>query len=245
MFQLVFWVGAALLLFLYGLSYGHWKIALIRNLYFPIVGFLLSGSMTFFYGHRIFRQFGHPILLIGAVSGVAALLTATILNPVTFSLLGSPITEMPLKIVSTDTLYFGLFYFVWSLLYLRHAASADAEQAGEGMQINVRNITVEVRGEVRTLEIADLECVCSSGDYVELMTDKGVYLKKQTLSKFEHELPPGGFARIHRTTIVNKEKIVSVKPKGRGVFEISLAGGATVQSSRSYRHAIDGLLPKA
>ena len=233
------------MLFLYGLSYGHWEIALIRNLYFLLVGFLLSSSMTLFYGQRAFRRFGHPILLVGLASGLAALLTAAMLNPVLFSLLGRPVAQMPFEILSTDTLYFGLFYFVWSLLYLRRAGSPHAAQTDNGKQGNERSITVEVRGEVRALEIADLVCVQSNGDYIELTTDKGTYLKKETLSNFEHRLPPNGFARIHRTTIVNRDKIVSVLAKGRGVYEITLAGGAKVQSSRSYKHAIDGLLPKA
>ena len=233
------------MMFLYGLSYGHWKIALIRNLYFPLVGFLLSSSMILFYGHRAFRRFGHRNLLVGLASGLAALLTAVILNPVLFSLLGSPVAQMPFEIVSTDTLYFGLFYFVWSLLYLRRVGSSHAARTDDGKQGNEHKITIEVRGEARSLETTDLVCVQSNGDYIELTTDKGTYLKKQTLSNFEHRLPPDGFARVHRTTIVNKDKIVSVIAKGRGVYEMTLAGGATVQSSRSYKHAIDGLLPKA
>ena len=152
---------------------------------------------------------------------------------------------MPFEIVSTDILYFGLFYFVWSLLYLQRAGSPHPVQTDGAKQGNAGNITVEVRGEFRTLEIADLLCVQSNGDYIELTTDKGTYLKKQTLSNFEHRLPPNGFARVHRTTIVNKDKILSVTAKGRGVYEITLAGATTVQSSRSYKHAIDELLPKA
>ena len=237
-FQIFYWAMAALLLFLYGLTYGHWEVALIRNLYFPVVGLILSTAMIPLYEQDIFRDPQKQWLLMAFTSGAAAIITAFILNPITFALLGSKLSVLPLKAFSKDTLYFALFYFVWSMLYF-------GRQKQTGHDKDTPNITVESRGEIRTLNIDDVECVQSSGDYIDLMTPAKNYLKKETLSNFETEMGQDVFKRIHRTTIVNVSHITSVVSKGRGVYEVTLTSGRKVLSSRSYRDEIETILPTA
>ena len=51
-FHAAFWLLAAVALFVYGLTYGHVRIALIRNLYNPLVGFACSYLIRTVYEHR-------------------------------------------------------------------------------------------------------------------------------------------------------------------------------------------------
>ena len=239
-FQILYWLAAAGLLFLYGLGYGHWEVALIRNLYFPVVGLAISSAAIPFAG-KIFLGAGPraliPLLLFCAV---AALVTAAILNPITFALLGEEIAVLPLEYLSADTLYFALFYFLWSQLIQKRLVPIP--QGDDG---GTESITVENRAGIKTLSLADLECVQSGGDYVELKTGSGSYLKKETLSNIAEQLPKADFTRVHRTTIVNNSKVLEVTSKGRGIYEITLASGLVVRSSRSYRDHIANILPPA
>ena len=56
-------------------------------------------------------------------------------------------------------------------------------------------------------------------------------------------LDPDRFKRVHRSTIVNAEKVERVSPKSGGSFEITLEGGRSVQSSRAYRTVVESILP--
>lgn len=238
-FQLTFWVVAAVLLFLYGLSYGHWEVALIRNLYLPVIGLLLSSAAVPLYRHSHLDWDYKSFVIVALVCSVAALITALVVNPITFALLGEEITAIPRADFLTDMLYFVLFYLVWSLLYLYRFGQAREKEVG-GFEVTVENL-----GEIRKLALQDLECVRASDDYIELVTATQSYLKKETLSNFEDQLPPDIFVRVHRGAIVNREHIEAVKPLQRGTHEITLRSGLKIKSSRSYKDSIATLLPSA
>lgn len=75
------------------------------------------------------------------------------------------------------------------------------------------------------------------------ITSTNTYLKRDTLSNLESLLDPGRFKRIHRSTIVNADKIERVTPKSGGSFEITLEGGRSAQSSHAYRAVVETILP--
>ena len=237
-FQLKFWATAALLLFLYGLSYGHWEIALLRNLYLPVIGFALSTCMVPLYSRVELVWDYRSVVTVALVCSVAALVTALVVNPITFALLGEEITTLPRTEFLTDMLYFALFFVVWTLLYLYLFRERQSPAPRP-------SLIVESKGEILRLDLDDLECVKASDDYVELFTDGQSYLKKETLAKLEQQLPSESFMRIHRGVIINTRQVVSVRPQPRGVYEITMRSGLTVNSSRTYREDIATILPDA
>jgi hypothetical protein len=171
--------------------------------------------------------------------------SALILNPITYLMAGVNIHTVPHEILSTGTLYFALFYFVWSVLYFQLSSrsilgAALPQSHGQDMVFKV-----EKMGEKRLLHDRDICCVNASGDYVELVTAVNSYLKKETLSKLESQLDKSRFRRVHRSTIINTGKIESVVQKPGGTFEIRLEGGHIVHSSRSYKAIVESILPQA
>jgi len=104
---------------------------------------------------------------------------------------------------------------------------------------------VEKMGQKRLLQDRDICCVNASGDYVELVTAANTYLQKETMAQLERQLDKERFKRVHRSTIINAEKIESVVQKPGGAFEIKLEGGHTVLSSRSYKAVVESILPQA
>ena len=60
------------------------------------------------------------------------------------------------------------------------------------------------------------------------------------LSSVDARLAPHGFARVHRSRLVNKAHIRAIRPTGAGDVEIELSDGRTLAGSRRYRAALAG-----
>ncbi|MDH4255763.1 MAG: hypothetical protein OEX13_14725 [Gammaproteobacteria bacterium] len=185
-FHVTFWVAAAIALFLYGLTYGHVAVAVVRNLYNPLVGFGFSYLIKTVYDSRFPSGFGRRLLLISGLSFLGALVSALVVNPITFGLLGYEIGDLPLRNLLQDGLYFVLLYLVWSLLYLqlmgRSLVPAPADTSATG------TINVTKGNQVFKLDLANITCIKACGDYVELCTDSEKYLKHGTISSYEKAL---------------------------------------------------------
>jgi DNA-binding LytR/AlgR family response regulator len=52
-------------------------------------------------------------------------------------------------------------------------------------------------------------------------------------------LSPHGFARTHRSWLVNRDRILEIEPAGSGDFKLRLADEVSAPPSRRYRDAID------
>ena len=234
LFNLGYWLlaAAALLIDAWSEAQRHWDVAILRYLYFLVVVLLASSALTLIYGSDWFRCRTRRLPWLVACSAGAALLTALIVNPITYLMVGANIHAVPHQILSTGTLYFALFYLVWSVLFFQlrgeSAPATGAATASEGGLV----FKVEKQGERRQLRDRDICYVGASGDYVELVTATNRYLQKQSLSHLAEQLDKARFRRIHRSTIINMDKIESMVPKAGGVFEIT-ADGKQIFSKRS------------
>jgi two-component system LytT family response regulator len=81
--------------------------------------------------------------------------------------------------------------------------------------------------DVRWLEAAD--------NYVNVHTSAGAELLRSTLGALEARLDPRRFVRVHRGAIVNIDHLQAMEPWGQGEYLLTLAGGARITSSRTYR----------
>ncbi|NIV18209.1 MAG: hypothetical protein GWN47_07290 [Woeseiaceae bacterium] len=240
---MTFWGLAAAALFAYGLTYGHVQVALVRNLYNPLIGFAFSFLMKTVYDKRFPSGFGRRLSLIVGLSMLGALVSALVVNPITFGLLGYEIGDLPLRNLLQDGLYFVLLYLVWSLLYLQLTGRSlvPTPVVTTGME----TISVTRGNQVFKLDLAKIACIKASGDYVELCTGSGSYLKHGTISSYEKELDKGTFVRVHRSVIVNRDHVASVSGPAKGQFWITLRDGQEIRSSRGYREVVESLVPAA
>jgi hypothetical protein len=246
-FNTVFWLLAAGVLFAnaWPNARSHIGVAYVRYGYFLVVGLLTSGTIMLVYNSGWFARVRRRLPWVLLLSTAAALLMAILINPLTYMMVGRDIHAVPLEILSTGTLYFALLFLLWSALYFQLKGEsvwnvpAPAPETSRPSPV----FQVEKRGEIRQLRADDLICVCANGDYVDLVTAANTYLKKDTMANLETMLDSGRFKRIHRSTIINAEKIERVAPKGGGAFEITLEGGRCVQSSRAYRAVVQDILP--
>lgn len=242
-FHVTFWGLAAAALFVYGLTYGHVHVAAVRNLYNPLIGFGFSYLMKTVYDNRFPSGFRRRLSLIVGLSILGALVSALVVNPITFGLLGYEIRDLPLRNLFQDGLYFVLLYLVWSLLYLQLTGRSLVPAAA--VTTEMETISVTKGNQAFKLDLAKISCIKASGDYVELCTSSGSYLKHGTIGSYETALRKGPFVRVHRSVIVNRDQVVSVSSAAKGQFWIKLRDGQEIRSSRGYREVVESLMPAA
>lgn len=88
----------------------------------------------------------------------------------------------------------------------------------------------------------DVDWIEAQGNYVLLHTSKATFTVRDTIGGIEVQLDPSRFRRVHRSTIVNVEKIRELRPQAHGDYRIVLEGGTELTLSRSYRSALGSLL---
>jgi two-component system, LytTR family, response regulator len=80
------------------------------------------------------------------------------------------------------------------------------------------------------------------GNYTCIHTAKDSHLLRETLARLEEKLAPHHFIRVRKSAIVNGACIREIRPMFDGVYDIVLAEGTVVTSSRRYAHKLRALL---
>jgi two-component system LytT family response regulator len=95
------------------------------------------------------------------------------------------------------------------------------------------------------LPTSDIDWIEASGVYVNLRTRERAWLHRASLLQLETQLDPARFVRIHRSTIVNLDRILRLESLTHGEFEVVLKCGARLKLSRSFRAHLEGCLGQA
>lgn len=103
-------------------------------------------------------------------------------------------------------------------------------------------IVVKVNGRVVFLKVADIDWVEAAGNYVSIHVGKDAYLLRETMNGIESHLSPKKFVRIHRSTLVNVDRIKELSPLFHGDYVLTLSNGTKLTMSRSYRGKLSGLV---
>ena len=94
-------------------------------------------------------------------------------------------------------------------------------------------------GRVLFLRVDELDWIEAAGNYVRLHSGAEEYLYRETLSRMEAALDPVRFAHIHRSSIVNVERIKELHPLFRGDCVVVLRDGRVLTTlSKAYRERL-------
>jgi two-component system LytT family response regulator len=88
----------------------------------------------------------------------------------------------------------------------------------------------------------DVDWAEAQGNYVRLHAAGKHHMLRRSFSEFEASLDPRRFARIHRSTIVNLEKVDRLTPQGHGEYTLTLRNGAKLTTSRTYAAKLQSIL---
>lgn len=113
----------------------------------------------------------------------------------------------------------------------RRSTRAEARQAPPRYR---ERLIIREPGRAHIVMVAEIEWIQAAKNYVELHTERGTFLHRESMESIEQALDPRRFARIHRSTIVRIDRIREVITEGRSHRVASLVGGARLKVSATY-----------
>jgi hypothetical protein len=117
----------------------------------------------------------------------------------------------------------------------RQEAEAAREDARRG-----KRLTLKCGGRTIWIDAADFVAAHAAGNYVEARTTTGQHLARITLAALQRQLAEAGVnaARVHRSWLVNRDRIAEAVPNGSGDLTLRMTDGGEVPASRRFRGAI-------
>ncbi len=105
-------------------------------------------------------------------------------------------------------------------------------------------LVVKSGGRVFFVRTDEIDWIEAAGNYVRLHMKDQSHLFRETMNQMESRLDPQRFFRIHRSRIVNTERIKELQPWFNGEYVVLLQNGAQLRLSRSYREKLEERLGK-
>lgn len=123
--------------------------------------------------------------------------------------------------------------FAEAVSRVRGALAARAQATAQPNYIS--RIAVRSGERVLLLKAADIDWVEAQGNYVVLHSAGARYILRDRISAIEARLDPAAFVRIHRSTVVNVDRIRDLHPLFHGEYTVVLTDGTRLTLSRRYR----------
>ena len=99
-------------------------------------------------------------------------------------------------------------------------------------------LAIKTEGRVLFLKANEIDWIETDGDHVKFHVGQQTYLHRTTLTRLEERLSPKIFLRIHRSIVVNVERVRELQPWFQGDYVLILADGTRLTSGRSYRERV-------
>ena len=103
----------------------------------------------------------------------------------------------------------------------------------------LNRIVVRTDGRTLLLKTADVEWIEAADYYARIHAAGKSHLLRETMNELESKLDPEVFFRVHRSAIVNLEKVKEIQPYTRGEHVVIMNGGAKVRLSRGRREKLE------
>ncbi len=105
-------------------------------------------------------------------------------------------------------------------------------------------LMVKSGGRIHFVRTADIDWCEAAGNYVRMHVGQQEHLIRDTMGHLESQLDGQQFMRIHRSTIVNVDRIQEMQSSFNGEYVVLLRNGTRLTLSRGYRDAIQTRLGK-
>jgi two-component system LytT family response regulator len=112
-------------------------------------------------------------------------------------------------------------------------------------QETIVRVVIKLGGRIYFLKVEDIDWIEGTSNYLSLHSGSQTHLIRETMGNFHAKLDAKKFLRIHRSTIVNIERIKDIQPLFKGEYVITLTSGKRLKSSRGCRRELKPLLDEA
>ncbi|HEX8633591.1 MAG TPA: LytTR family DNA-binding domain-containing protein [Pyrinomonadaceae bacterium] len=100
---------------------------------------------------------------------------------------------------------------------------------------HLERLMIKASGRVFFLRTQELDWIEAEGNYLRVHVGRESHLLRETMNRLASKLDPDKFLRIHRSTLVNIERIKELQPLFSGDYVVILRDGKQLTLSRSYR----------
>ena len=118
-------------------------------------------------------------------------------------------------------------------------------EAVKGKPDHLERIIVKSNGHIFFIKTEDIDWIESEGNYVRLHAGKESHLLRETISALEAQLDVKKFLRVHRSTIVNIDRVKELQSWFHGDYRIIMQSGVELMLSRSYKDRLNDIIGKA
>ena len=109
----------------------------------------------------------------------------------------------------------------------------------------ITRFVVSSEGRIFFVKTRDVDSIEASGNYMKLYSGRDTHLIRETMADLEEKLDPTQFVRIHRSWIVNIDRIRELHAWFYGGYIVMLQSGQRIQVGRKYRDNVDRILGEA
>lgn len=99
----------------------------------------------------------------------------------------------------------------------------------------LERVVIKNAGQISFVKISEIDWIEAADYYACLHVGARSHLLRRSLSDLEEDLDPNAFCRVHRSSIVNLERVRGLKLTPDGEYEVLLDTGTSVRLSRRYR----------
>jgi two-component system LytT family response regulator len=122
--------------------------------------------------------------------------------------------------------------------YLQRTSPRGANAAEEPAD----RIMIKSSGEILFLKVEEIDWIEAEGDYMKFHVGGRAHLMRETMARLEARLDPKRFIRIHRSTIVNLDRVQKLSPAFAGDYVVILRDGTKLKLSRGFHERIAALM---
>ena len=117
---------------------------------------------------------------------------------------------------------------------IRKEVAAALAPASSGGSRYTREFWVPHRSGIVRIAARDIDLIEAERDYMRLNVGPRSYLLHETITELERQLDPADFVRLHRSTMVRRDRITGFRHNGQGAWEAGLQDGRWLRVGRTY-----------
>lgn len=118
---------------------------------------------------------------------------------------------------------------------LQRRTLALVEELRAGRAGHLDRLMIRSGGRLFFLRTDEIDWIEADGNYVRVHAGGASHQLRETITRLETQLDPTRFLRIHRSTIVNLDRVREIQPLFHGEHRVLLQDGTELTMSRGYR----------
>ncbi len=106
----------------------------------------------------------------------------------------------------------------------------------------ITRLMIRNTGRVIFMNVDEIDWIEAYDNYIRLHAGNKAHLLRRTMNELESVLNPAQFARIHRSSIVNLDRVLEMHPHFNGDYMVVLKDGTELRLSRGRKERLEELL---